>query len=177
MKTLRRMTPKTNGRDAYNIHIILPLMKIQYKVMTIMYYTRDKINKFDPTSSDRCLKCHTQRDSLIHAFWYCKKVRTTWAKIERFLNIQCGYAVVFTPTVCIFQNIDVIRYKNYKQILFSCLVYKKLLLQNWKNVEAPSIQDWKSLMKYYLNIEKTMAEDSRKEIQFNGLWSPFYEAL
>ena len=133
----------------YNITTNENLRLIQYKVMTRMYYTRDKINKFDPTSSDRCLKCHTQRDSLIHSFWYCKKVRTTWTKIERFLNIQCGYAVVFTPTVCIFQNIDVIRYKNYKQILFSCLVYKKLLLQNWKNAEAPSIQDWKSLMKYY----------------------------
>ena len=40
------------------------LRLIQYKLMTRMYYTRDKINKFDPTSSDRCLKCRTPERTL-----------------------------------------------------------------------------------------------------------------
>ena len=36
---------------------------------------RDKIHKFDNSSSDKCLKCGTQSDSLIHAFWYCEKLK------------------------------------------------------------------------------------------------------
>ena len=153
------------------------LRLIQYKLMTRMYYTRDKINKFDPTSSDRCLKCCTQKDSLIHAFWQCEKVRKTWEKIERILSINCNCTVEFTPMICLFQNTEAIRQPIDRQILFSSLVYKKLLLQYWKNKEAPSVQDWKSLMKYYLSIERTMAEDSNKIEQFNELWSKLYEAL
>lgn len=51
------------------------LRLIQYKLMTRIYYSRDKIHKFDNSTSDRCVKCSTQSDSLIHAFWYCEKVR------------------------------------------------------------------------------------------------------
>ena len=153
------------------------LRLIQYKLMTRMYYTRDKINKFDPTSSDRCLKCGTQKDSLMHAFWQCEKVRKTWANIERFLLRNGNCNVEFTPKICLFQNTETIRHPTDRQILFSSLVYKKLLLQNWKNKEAPSLQDWKSLMKYYLSIERTMSEDSNKIELFNKLWGTFYEAL
>lgn len=61
---------------------------------------------------------------------------------------------------------------NSLQILYSLLECKKLLIQHWKSKEAASLQNW---MKYYLNMERTLAEDSNKTNQFNKLWSTIYE--
>ena len=63
------------------------------------------------------------------------------------------------------------------QLIFSSLVYKKLLLQNWKNNEAPSVDKWKIIMKYYLSIEKTLSEDKNKQMQFDSVWRHIFEAL
>lgn len=50
------------------------------------------------------------------------------------------------------------------RFIFSSLVHKKLLLQNWKNNEAPNSEKLKKIMKYYLDIEKTVSEDRNKHI-------------
>lgn len=141
--------------------------------MTRIYYTRDKIHLFDSKYSDKCLKCSTERDSLIQTFWYCRKIQEVWDKIEKWMSKICNRALVFTPDICIFQDTENMRCP----IIFSSLVYKKLILHNWKKTEAPSLENWKNLMKYYLKIERTMSEDSNKEKQFDNVWTTLYEAL
>lgn len=152
------------------------LRMIQYKLMTRMYYSRDRIHKFDPSSSPLCLKC-CKSDSLIHAFWYCDNVLKTWLDIEKWLSSVCKQRFTFTPEACIFQKVDKIKYPRGWQIIFSSLIYKKLLLQNWKNKNVPGIDKWKSLMKYYLNIEKTISADNNKQKQFDDVWTQIFEAL
>ena len=152
------------------------LRLIQYKLMTRIYYSRDKIHKFDSTSSDKCLKC-PQSDSLIHAFWHCEKINKVWEKIERWLSRICKCKMLFSPEICIFQKIGNQKYPRGWQILYSSLVYKKLILQNWKNKEAPSFEKWKSLMKFYLSIEESIAKDSNKKKQFSTVWGPILENL
>ena len=145
--------------------------------MTRIYYTRDKIHKFDTNSSDLCIKCGKQSDSLIHAFWHCEKIKKTWEDIEKWLAIVCKTNVVLSPESCIFQNMGRVRYPLTWQILFSSLVLKKLILQHWKDAEAPSIFRWKNLMKYYLNMERSVMEDNNKGKIFLQVWSLIYDSL
>ena len=84
--------------------------------------------------------------------------------------------VVITPKTRIFQDIEGIRYPTSWQIVFCSLIFKKLILQHWKNKEAPAFEKWKSLMKYYLSIEKAMSEDQNKKKQFDSQWSSIYNA-
>ena len=153
------------------------LRLIQYKLMTRVYFSRDKIHKFYETSSDKCLKCDTDKDSLIHAFWYCKVIRATWRKMEQWLSHTCNQNFQLTPEICLFQNVQNIRYPTGWQIIYSSLVLKKVILQNWKNKKPPSFEKWRGLMKYYLNIERTMSEDSNKNKQFDSVWKNIFEAL
>ena len=153
------------------------LRLIQYKLMTRIYYSRDKINKFDSTSSNKCLKCKTESDSLIHAFWYCEKIRESWKEIEEWLSTICKSRIAFTPQTCLFQNTINLKYPTGWQITFSSLIYKKLILQNWKNEDAPSVDRWKRRMKYYLNLERNMSENSSKKRQFEQVWEKIFEAL
>ena len=83
--------------------------------------------------------------------------------------------MLFSPEICIFQKVGKQKYPRGWQILYSSLVYKKLILQNWKNKEAPSFEKWKSLMKFYLSIEESIARDSNKKKQFSTVWGPILE--
>ena len=78
---------------------------------------------------------------------------------------------------CIFQNTDTLKYPIGWMVIFSSLVCKKWILKDWKGSEAPSLQLWKGLMKYYLSIERSMFEDRNRRRQFNKVWQDLYEAL
>lgn len=66
----------------------------------LVCHSGDKIRKFNNSSSDKCLKCATQRDSLIHAFWYREKIRKTWQSIEKWISRTRSCKVAFSPTIC-----------------------------------------------------------------------------
>ena len=153
------------------------LRLIQYKLMTRTYYTRDRLKKIDSKTSDLCIKCKSQPDSLLHAFWECPKVRNEWRKIEEWMSDICKRKMDFPPKTCIFQHTENVRYPMGWQIIFSSLIFKKLILKNWKNENAPSVESWKNSMKYYLNLERSLSVDSNKEGQFSVVWSAIYEAL
>lgn len=180
-KDLEILDAKTKWKECllltYQVTTNENLRLIQYKLMTRIYYSRDKIHKFDTSSSDLCLKCGKQSDSLIHAFWYCEKIRKTWEDIEKWLAIVCKTNVVLSPVTCIFQSMGGVRYPTTWQILFSSLVFKKLILQHWKDTECPTIVHWKNLMKYYLNMERAIMEDNNKEKYFLQVWSLIYDSL
>ena len=54
---------------------------------------------------------------------------------------------------------------------------KKIILQHWKDTEAPSILHWKNLMKYYLNMGKPVMEGNNKRKIFLQVWSLIYDSL
>lgn len=153
------------------------LRLIQYKLMSRTYYTRDKIYKFDNKLSDICLKCQSQRDSLIHSFWECCQVNKVWKDLEKWLSNVHDAPICLTPQICLFQDTGQIKYPTGWMILFSALVLKKVILKNWKDTTTLTLDNWKSLMKYYLNIEKALAEENNKIIQFNDIWSKIILAL
>lgn len=152
------------------------LRLIQYKLMTRIYYTRDKIHSYYPNSSNQCVKCGSP-DSLMHSFWSCVKVMKVWNEIQDWMSVTCKKQIHFSAALCIFQNAEAIHYPLGWQILFSALIYKKLVLKHWKKTEAPSLYAWKGLMRYYLTIEKTLAEDNNKVKQFDDVWKHIHEVL
>ena len=153
------------------------LRLIQYKLMTRTYYTRDRLKKFDSKTSDLCIKCKSQPDSLLHAFWECPKIRNEWRKIEEWMSNICQRKMDFSSDKCIFQHMENVRYPMGWQIMFSSLIFKKLILKNWKNENAPSVEYWKNSMKYYLNLGRSLSVDRNKEGQFYVVWNTIYEAL
>lgn len=151
------------------------LRLIQYKLMTRIYYTRDKIQSYYPNSSDQCEKCGFP-DSLIHSFWSCAKVMKLWNEIQDWMSSIFQKQMHFSLELCIFQNAEAFHYPVGWQILFSSLICKKLILKHWRQTQAPSLNSWKGLMRYYLTIEKTLANDNNKVKQFNDVWKHIYEA-
>ena len=101
------------------------LRLIQCKLMTRIYYTRDRLKKFDSKTSDLCIKCKLQPDSLLHSFWECPKIRNEWRKIEEWMSDICKRKMDFSVEKCIFQLMDNVRYPMGWQIMFSSLIFKK----------------------------------------------------
>ncbi len=145
--------------------------------MTRIYYSKSRINKFDASFSPVCTKCGKHKDTLIHAFWECEKVYKGWLEIQKWMTNTCKIKVKLTALNSIFQKKDELKYPLGWGVLFSSLVYKKLILRYWKDTEVPSLHEWKGLMKYYLSIEKSIFEDRNKRHQFNTVWQDIFEAL
>ena len=69
--------------------------------MTRIYYTREKIQKFDKGQSGICLKFNQHTDSLMHAFWNCEKIKKKWEDIGRWLSIHIDTKVeVWAEMLC-----------------------------------------------------------------------------
>ena len=83
----------------YNLTTNENLCLIQFKVMTRVYYTRDKICKFDNTSSDECLKCNLYGDSLITPLGTAKVLRR-FGRAERRLCKYTHRKMIFSPRKC-----------------------------------------------------------------------------
>ena len=128
------------------------LRLIQYKLMTRIYYTKSRINTFDPSSSVLCIKCDSHEDTIFHAFWDCYKIQSGWKEIHEWLTQNASIRLELTPQLYIIQNTNKLKYPLGWIVNFSALVYKKLILKHWKNVQAPTLQEWKGLMKYYIHI-------------------------
>lgn len=65
-----------------NITINENLHLMQYKLMPRIYYAKSKIHKFDSSSSTLCVKCCSQDDTIIQAFWECEKIKKVWMEIQ-----------------------------------------------------------------------------------------------
>lgn len=111
------LTYKTTTNE--NLHLI------QFKLMTKIYYTRDKLNKFNNSLSANCLCCAKDEDSFMHAFWHCKDIKDSWESIERWLSKHTKNKITFSSSLCVFRDVENIKYPSNIQILFSSLVFKK----------------------------------------------------
>ena len=155
------------------------LRLIQYKIMYRIYHTRDKIHKYYSNTSENCFKCGT-KDSLIHAFWECTKVKRSWYEIEQWLSEVLKVKLSFNPSICILHDISfdaTVRYPGGWIILLSSIIYKKLILQSWKAIKPPTIHQWKKEMWYYLNMELLIATDKNKKDQFKSIWGEIMKIL
>ncbi len=86
------------------------LRLIQYKLMTRIYYSKSRINKFDASFSPVCTKCGKHKDTLIHAFWECEKVYKGWLEIQKWMTNTCKIKVKLTALNSIFQKTDELKY-------------------------------------------------------------------
>lgn len=51
--------------------ICTKIQETNYKILTRWYYMPQLLQKYYPTTTDRCWRCQTDRGTLLHIFWSC----------------------------------------------------------------------------------------------------------
>lgn len=100
-------------------------------------------------------------------------------EIENWLSEALSTKLHFNPSLCILQDVsnNNMHFPQKLIILFSSLILKKLILQHWKFIYPPSLSHWKKELSFYLNMEKLIATEKNKVIQFENIWGNVLQVL
>lgn len=87
-------------------------------------------------------------EARLHMFWACAILSTYWQDLFSFFDITLHLPVPYTPEVGLLGILNDIASRTYARILICLLLFyaHKLILLNWKNAAAPSIQHFYSLV-------------------------------
>ena len=117
------------------------LKLIQYKWLMRVYITPAKLHHISPNIPDVCVKCLTEKGTLIHCLWECPKILVFWENVVKCLSRMVECSIPLTSTICIlgiYPKDSIRTTKQSKMVDFGLLHARRVIALFWKNVEPPS---------------------------------------
>ncbi len=74
---------------------------LQHKWLMRTYMTPGKLNKWSPAIQDTCVKCLTEKGTLVHCGWECPKFVAFWKMVVHTLSKVTGVQVPCLAKLCI----------------------------------------------------------------------------
>ena len=64
------------------------LIEFQFKLLHKRLSTNSYLYKIKTKNTESCTFCKTQKEDIIHLFWYCDRVASLWNRIEIMIKQQ-----------------------------------------------------------------------------------------
>uniref|UniRef100_A0A3B3B502 Reverse transcriptase domain-containing protein n=1 Tax=Oryzias melastigma TaxID=30732 RepID=A0A3B3B502_ORYME len=149
---------------------------LQYKWLFRTYITPVKLHHFNPDIPDTCIKCNTEKGTLLHCLWDCEKLQIFWTELLHLISKLTSCVIPLDPKLCVLHMYPKdlkINSKKYKLIDFSLLQAKRVIALNWRNVQRPTTNQWLKEMSNSLALEKLTYIVRDKVADFHEIWTPF----
>ena len=72
------------------------LIVLQWKILHNIYPTNVLLLKMNIKQSDKCDFCLNERDTLIHYFYACTRIKPIWRKVEQDIHVLSGKNIVIS---------------------------------------------------------------------------------
>lgn len=149
---------------------------IQFKVLHRLHYSKAKIAKIYPNTTDVCDRCNQGRADLSHMFWSCPRLQSFWTSVFDILNEAFGLDLQPTFITAIFgvtgSGDYLIPNRKEEIVAFATLIAKRRLLMEWKSTTPPKASTWLSDMMMFLKIEKIKFTLRGSTKKFFKTWDP-----
>ena len=135
-------------KTIYSVTNVGKFRSFQYRLIHRAIITNIHLKRWKMKESDECSFCGEQRETYLHLFVFCDKVRDLWIKLERFL---CGFReteINFNSQNVIFNSLvedDAEHVKNFICLVTKQFIYRQRCLHKTLN--------FKELKAYVLNIK------------------------
>jgi len=149
---------------------------LQYKWLMRVYITPVKLHHFSPNTPDVCVKCLTEKGTLIHCLWECPKILLFWENVVKCLSWMTKCNIPLRPTICIlgiYPKDTIKTTKQSKMTDFGLLHARRMIALHWKNVEPPSLGLWKKELMTGLGLERLTYIIKGKQTEFVDIWDSF----
>uniref|UniRef100_A0A8C7ZH32 Reverse transcriptase domain-containing protein n=1 Tax=Oryzias sinensis TaxID=183150 RepID=A0A8C7ZH32_9TELE len=149
---------------------------IQFKIIHRLHWTRLRLSKIFPDVDPLCIRCGQAPASLSHMFWGCSRLSNFWSDISLTLSKILNQTVKLDPLIGILGITDPQTFKKKSErslIKFTCLVARRIILLNWKQIQPPTHIQWIRDILCFLNLEKIRYTLQGREDQFFNVWSTF----
>uniref|UniRef100_A0A670IBL2 Reverse transcriptase domain-containing protein n=1 Tax=Podarcis muralis TaxID=64176 RepID=A0A670IBL2_PODMU len=150
------------------------IMKMFYR----WYMTPVKLAKMYKTDN-KCWKCKDKEGTFFHQWWECKKVRSFWEMIYNELKKMLRYTFVKKPEAFLLGMVGKdIRRKDFKLFQYAVTAARILLAQKWKQEEIPTIEEWRSKLLDYVELDKLTGKIRyAKDQKFTKDWEKLVDYL
>lgn len=108
---------------------------IQLNIILRVHWTKAKLAKIFPDVYPSCPHCKSQPADLLHMFWPCPLLRTSWTDIFQAYSTMSGVRIPPNPICAIFGFTDgthSLRSKLHVVIAFTSLPARRQILLLWK---------------------------------------------
>lgn len=146
------------------------LWYFQYRIITKKILTNIHISKWDNTVSDLCSFCHASRETVVHLFCECPKVKMLWKALRKWIKHFHRLDILFTPSIIIF---CCYRGKVAKLINILILITKFYVYRCKTQGSILKFSDLAVDFVKYKNIEKCIAIRNNKLYKFARKWDDF----
>ena len=153
---------------------------LQHKWLMRTYITPEKLNKWSPGIPDTCVKCSTEKGTLIHCVWECPKLVAFWKMVVQTLSKITGIQIPCVAKLCIlgiYPDCFSVNYRCKTLINFGLLQARRMVALSWRETEVSSTQSWIREMALYVTLEKLTYVIRGKAQEFEEVWAPLMDFL
>lgn len=150
------------------------LMKMFYR----WYMTPVKLARMYG-SCNKCWKCKEREGTFYHLWWECQKVKGFWESVYNEMKKILSYTFVKKPEAFLLGLVGrEIKRKDYKLFQYATTAARVLLAKNWKLEGLPTIEDWRSKLLEYVEMDKMSGKIRYiKDQRFVKDWESFTKYL
>lgn len=127
-----------------------------------------------------CVKCLTEKGTLIHCVWECPKLVAFWKMVVCSLSKITGIQVPCLAKLCIlgiYPNTFSSNSKCKTLIDFGLLQARRMVALSWRETEVSSTQSWIREMVMCVTLEKLTYVLRGKAQEFEEVWTPLMDFL
>ena len=148
---------------------------IQYKVLHRMHFSKAKLAKFFPSTSDACNRCAFVPSDLAHTFWSCSKLTGFWKNFFKIISDALDTDITPCPFIAIFGvplNHSQFSKQKLNVLAFASLIARRCILLHWKSPKPPADKSWETDLMSFLKLEKIKFSLRGSTGKFYTTWQP-----
>ena len=155
-----------------NITNSTKLCLLQYKIMNNILTTNIRRAKWDKNISEYCSFCNQCKETVLHIFCECQKVKKLWHALEKWCEYYYKIDVKFDQSTIILNNY---KGKEKKMINNIILCLKQSIYSTKCKQESLNFTNFVAYLDYWYQIEKTGAYISATVNKFNKKWKLYIQ--
>ena len=154
--------------DIYKLTNVAKFRSFQYRLNQRAIVTKVDLHKWGIMADNLCTFCSEEKETLIHLFVECKKVKELWSKIAQFVTIRYGIVPKIDATSIIFNRFHQRKthVANFIWLLVKQFIYRQKCLK--KEIDYPIVKAYIGKIE---NIEKYIAIKNDRFSVHNSKWS------
>lgn len=151
------------------------LSLIQFKVLHRVHFTKARLSRLFPGTSDSCDRCSLSPADHTHMFFSCAKLAGFWSSFFDVLSKALNISLQPCPLIAIFGVPSIpssLTKKESDVVAFASLVARRRILLQWKSPNPPSNTSWLSDLMSFLSLEKIKYSLRGSTSNFYNRWQP-----
>ena len=149
----------------------IELTMFQYKMIHCILPTNSLLHKMKKVASPSCPFCPSECQTLWHLFINCTHASSFWNKFQEWYSISSNMKLLLSELEVMF---GITRCHTYCLALNHLIILGKYFLYiNAVNTITTQFDDFVSLAREKINLEKYIAVTSNKEKEFRNKWKFF----